>query len=136
MPSSLRFALRLLVVLIVIPTIVLCQVAAPSPPVDRHAKKIQEALVSCPAGSTVLIVMRDRTTHLGAVGAVSDTSFDLIRRNGEALNLPYAEVQRVQCADRDTGTSVAFHRHHSAWVVAIVAGTLVVLLIAAAEATR
>lgn len=52
MPFSLGLALRVLAVWTLIPAISICQVAQPSHPLDRHARKIQKTLVSFPPRST------------------------------------------------------------------------------------
>ena len=114
----------------------ICQVAQPSQPLDKHARKIQNTLASYPAGSTVLAVMRDNSTRLGKLGAFSASSFELVLPTGDAQSLSYADVQRVQRADRDTRTVVVFRHRPGVLTSVIVAAAVVGLIILAAVELR
>ena len=119
MPFSLGLALRVLAVWTLIPAISICQVAQPSHPLDRHARKIQKTLVSFPPRSNILVVLQDNSRHPGIMVDLSDSSFDMVSY-GQWFTASYADVKRVQRADRNTGMAVASHK----------AGTVVLTVLA------
>lgn len=138
---SIRSVVRLLAVWTVIPAMLLCQVAQPAQPLDKHARKIQKTLASYPPDSTVLVVMRearqyDAGQYLGRLGNVQTTGFELIRRDGEVLKLSYSDVRRVQKADANTGNVVHFRHRHNLLVGVIVVGALVGFIFFAAFELR
>lgn len=120
-----RFAVRVLAVFFLIPSLLLCQVAQPAQSLDRHARKIQKTLASYVSGSTVFIELRDGSQSLGTLGTLSSTSFELIGHSGATQSLAYADVERVRKADFANGNRAVFRHHHGLIVGLILAGALV-----------
>jgi hypothetical protein len=136
MVLGLRFALRLLTVWVVIPALVLCQTAQPSQPLSRHAEKICKTLAAWPADSVVFVEMRDGSQHIGQLGALAASSFEVVERSGNRLTLGYAAVDRVQKADFASANQVVFHHRHGLVVGLVVVGALVGFLIFAVVELR
>jgi hypothetical protein len=122
-----RSLLRFLVILLLVPSLAICQVAPQ--PLDKHARKIQRVLAGFPAGTTIFVEMRDHSQRLGSLGAVSATSFELLSRKGDTQQFAYADVGRVQKADSDQGNTVIFHHHNKMVVSLILGGALVGFII-------
>ena len=137
MHSRLSSALRLLIVCALIPAVAFCQIAQPSQPLDKHARKIQKTIASYAPGSPIFVTMRDQSQYLGNLGALSASSFELIPRKGPALNLAYAGVDRIQKADVQTSSTIVFRHHHGLIVGLVLVGSIVGLLVfGVAEAAK
>jgi hypothetical protein len=135
--SWLRFASRFLAVIVLIPTMVLCQVAQPTQSMDRHGRKIQKALASYPAGSVVFVAMRDGSQSIGNLGALSATSFEVVEHSGGRLTLDYSAVDHVQKADLATGDRIVVRHHHGAVYYLVLTGVVLgLILVFAVEAGK
>ena len=136
MAFGFRFALRLLTVWAVIPALVLCQTAQPAQPLGRHGERIRKTLAAWPPDSVVFVEMRDGTQHLGQLGALEASSFQVVERSGNRLTLLYATVDRVLKADFTNGNRAVFPHRHGLVVGLVAAGVLVGFLLFAALELR
>ena len=125
MQSRLLSVLRILAACALIPVLSFGQVAQPSPPLDKHARKIQQTLSSYPPGSVIFVEMRDQSQHLGTLSTLSASTFELVPRSGGTLNLAYSDVSRIQKADSSAGNVIVV-KHHNGLVVGLVAAGAVI----------
>jgi hypothetical protein len=80
--------------------------------------------------------MRDGSQHLGQLGALEASSFQVVERSGNRLTLSYAAVDRVLKADFTNGNRAVFPHRHGLVVGLVAAGVLVGFLLFAALELR
>jgi hypothetical protein len=121
------FCLALVVATVtIVPAAFAQQSLSPSVSLDKHARKIEKKLSKLRAGSLVQLNLRNDSTSLGSLGALSDASFQITDTdNNRTETFAYSDVAQVRKAKEYIGEgSEPGHHLHVSLPVLIVAGAV------------
>jgi hypothetical protein len=89
---------------------------AHSQQLDKHARKIEKQLARFRTGSYLEFDFRDRTANFGALGQLTETSFQYTDSdNNKLVTRSYDELEHVSKAKEFIGEG-SRHHHISHWV--------------------
>ncbi len=85
-----------------------------NPSLDKHARKIEKKLTRYPKGYYVQVDLRDGSASLGALGALSGSSFQMTDAdNNRTVTFAYRDVSEVHKGEQYIGEgSEPGHRPH------------------------
>jgi hypothetical protein len=106
-------------------------------PLDKHARKIEKRLAKYRPGTFLQFDFRDNSESFGALGALSDASFQFIDAdNNKTQTHLYAEVARVKQAKEYIGQGSEPSHHVRLLVPILIGAGVAAACVAGGLATR
>lgn len=88
---------------------------------DKHARKIEKRLTKYRTGTFLEVDLRDSSATLGALGDLSDTSFQLTSSdNNRKVTFSYAEVAHVKKGKEYIGAGSEPTHHARLWMPVLI----------------
>jgi hypothetical protein len=114
-----------------------CQATTPNPRTEKHARKIERQIARFRPGSYLDFQFRDGSHTYGALGPLSDASFQFTDAdNNKVVTHRYADVDRVSKAKEYIGEGSGPRHHVRLWVPVVIGAAAVGGGIAAYEVLR
>ena len=108
-----------------------------NPNLDKHARKIEKRLTKYRPGAFLEVDTRDNSETLGALGELSDASFQLTSSdNNRKVTISYADVTHVKKGKEYIGAGSGPEHHIPHLVPILVVAAAAAGGVAAYEATR
>lgn len=92
----------------------------PNASLEKHARKIEKKISKFQPGSYVLVELRDSSEHLGALNAMSDSTFQITSADNNKLETyTYTDVAQVRKGTEYIGEGSESH-HRPRFLVPVV----------------
>jgi len=111
--------------------------AQANPNLDRHARRVEKRLSKFRTGSYVQVELRDRSETIGALGDLSDSTFQLVNADtNRTETLAYTDVAQVSKGKESIGEGSEPGHHPRLLLPVLIGAAAAVAAVVAVEAFR